>query len=559
MDLLQRSLTHELSRSPDFGSIQRFDRFIANPYFMRAMLQHALGTLAGDDTRSLIQKDDRIRQHVTWLCESPAALESFLRVLTPKDNLRRVLDTWSLLSADDTDALGAYRELAIACSLVLERPKDFDWNGHKTTISAEERYRWYKNKDKAGKLATKLTTMSAWELAWVVGVQVPESEMEWAITELSRKLKQKDWGRAYGMVPYDMQKAVTGKMKEPYDYYTFAEILKKGGICGDQSYFCANTARSVGIPAVSISGDGPRGPHAWMAWLADDGRWEFSGRFGGYPAGKVGDPRNGDKLSEQVFTRLSDKHAPSPAILAKSKQLLWIHDLQTRIGEKDDALHALECAMKVSPHEADLWEKKLELWSRQQPAPAPAQWKSFIDAMEREFRDDPDMQATARQAKDRFILANADVSVVKNELRSEVRDLSKLKGLTSQEEIRSAYDRYASLMLKSNDYTSVRLAYRDALDDYGREAAKFKMLARDYWKFVQAAPAAVKLNACRDIEGAFERHIETKSGDYFDVKSQNSAAEVVAQCWRQHGDTARAERFEKEIAKRGKKATKDAL
>ena len=37
------------------------------------------------------------------------------------------------------------------------------------------------------------------------------------------------------------------------------------------------------------------------------------------------------------------------------------------------------------------------------------------------------------------------------------------------------------------------------------------------------------------------------------------AAEVVAACWRELGETSRADRIEKEIAKRGKKASKDAL
>lgn len=559
MDLLRRSLARELKRSADFSSVQRFDPYIANPYFMRAMLQHAFALLVGDDTKRMIEDDERIRQHVIWLCESPEALQSFLRVLTPKDNLRQVLDTWSMLSADDGDALGAYRELAIACSLVLEKPKKFDWNGEDVTISAEERYRWYKTKDKAGKLATKLTTMSAWDLAWVVGVQVPEKEMEWTLDELSRKLKQKDWGRAYGMIEYDMQKAVTGKMKNPYDYYTFSEILKKGGICGDQSYFSSNTARCAGIPAVGISGDGPRGPHAWMAWLSDEGRWSFSGRFGGYPAGTVRDPRNGDKISEQRFTRLSDSHAPSPATMLKAQHLVWMHELFARLNEPEEAVYALDAAMRVSPHEAELWEKKLAAWSSKKPAVAAAQWKSFIEAMEREFRDDTEMLTVARNAKDRYVLANADASVVKNELRGDVRDLSKLKGLTSLNEIRTAHERYASTLQKANDYAGVRHVYREALDDYGREAAKFKALAKDYWNMVQAAPPAVKQSVCRDIEAAYERHIESKSGDYFDVKSQVSALNVVAECWRQSGDTARAERFEKEAAKRGKKATKDAL
>ena len=559
LDLLQRSLLAELKKSPDFTSVQRYDRYTSNPYFMRAMLQNALGTLAGDDLRKLLASDQRVTQHAVWLFENNDAMESFLRAYTPGDNMRRAIETWSQLSADDQEALGVYRELAVACSLVLEKPKKFDWNGKDVTITAEERYRWYKKKDKAGELVGKIKEMTAWELAWVVGVQVPEEEMEWALSELTRKLKQKDWGRAYGMVPYDMQKAVTGKMKEPYDYYTFSEILKKGGICGDRAYFAANTARSAGIPAVSISGDGPQGPHAWISWLADDGRWAFSGRFDGYPAGTVHDPRNGSKMSEQRFTRLSDNHAPSNATILKAQRLVWMHDLQNRVGQKAEADYAMDFALKTSPHQAELWEKKIAFWSNMLPPPAPGQWKTFLDALKREFRDDSDLLVIARKAEDKYMLANANPEMVKNELRGDVRDLAKLKGLTSLDEIRSAHQRYAELVLKTNDYAALRRVYRDALDDYGVEAAKFKALARDYWKLVATAAPEIRKNAARDIEGAYERHVETKAGDYFSVKSQISAAAVVAQCWREAGDEARAARFEKESEKRDKKATKNAL
>jgi hypothetical protein len=360
-------------------------------------------------------------------------------------------------------------------------------------------------------------------------------------------------------VPYDMQKAVTGKMKEPYDYYTFAEILKKGGICGDRSYFAANTARCAGIPAVALSGDGPRGPHAWIAWLADDDKWQFSGRFDGYPAGTVGDPRNGERMSEQIFTRLSDRHAPSPLARLKARRFVWLHDLHATLGDAENAANALRLAMQASPHQAELWERKIEAMRRQAPPAEPAAWKTFLDALRREFRDDTDMLAQARDAEDKYVLALASTETVKNELRGDIRDLGKLKGLTSREEILTAHRRYADVFAKTDDFTSIRRIYRDALDDYGREAAKFKSLAKDYWNYLKAASETARLAACRDIEAAYERHVETRSGDYFDVQSQNSAAQVVADCWREAGQAAKSARIERDIEKRGGRATRDAL
>jgi hypothetical protein len=559
LDLLERSMAIELKRTPDFATVQRYDRFFENPFFMRAFLQHAMLSLAGDAARKEVADSSLLSSHLTKLGENNAAMEAFLETVTPRDKFIDVMTTWAGIAADDSEAIGAYRDLAIACSLVFEKPLKFDWNGHETTITAAERYQWYKKYDKAGQLETNLTKLSAWELSWVVGARIPESEMEWTRSELRRKLKQSNWGSAYGMIKYDMEKAVTGKMKDPYDYYTFAEILKKGGICGDQSYFASNTARSVGIPAISISGDGPQGPHAWMAWLSDDDKWSFSGRFGGYPAGRVSDPRNGESISENVFTRLSDSHVASRQRALKSKRLVWLSDLHLRLKQEAIARQAVQFAISNTPYEPELWQRKIALMAASKPELDVAEWKSFLDLLRRKFADDPDMLAKARAAEDKHVFPRLSIDSAKNELRGDIRHLGNLKGLTSTEEILAAHKRYADVFLKSKDYAGVRRIYREALDDYGREPSKFKALAHDYWSLVRAAGSDIRLAACRDLERSYERHVETKTGAYFDVKSQASAARVVASCWRDAGDIARADRMEKEIAKREEKATKDAL
>ena len=69
------------------------------------------------------------------------------------------------------------------------------------------------------------------------------------------------------MVEYLMERAVDGL--NPYQEYSFAEILKEGGICGDQSYFCVNTARAQGIPAMTIAGETDLGGHAWAGLKFD--------------------------------------------------------------------------------------------------------------------------------------------------------------------------------------------------------------------------------------------------------------------------------------------------
>ena len=60
------------------------------------------------------------------------------------------------------------------------------------------------------------------------------------------------------------------------------------------------------------------------------------------------------------------------------------------------------------------------------------------------------------------------------------------------------------------------------------------------------------------MEQAWNRHVDT-GGDYFDVTSQNSALEVIIGCYRQVGDTDKAASLQKELDRRLKKATRQAL
>lgn len=553
--LLVRSMAAELSRSPDYSSAQRYNRFFENPVFMRALLQHGILKKMDSAFQSRIASEPQVQQFVIRLLESSETLESLLVAMTPKNDLSRVLGTMALLADGDADVFGKYRDLAVACAVVMQQPISFQWNDARYTASAMERYRWFKTKDVANDLAVRLNKLNAWQLAWVVSVPVSTEEMDWAVAHMRRKYKQGDWGRAYNDVEYDMQYAVKQVRKKPYDGYLFAEILEKGGICGDRAYFSAHTARANGIPAIEISGDGPRGPHAWMAWLADEDRWETSGRFDGYPSGRVRDPRNDESISEQVFDRLSGSGAPKGSSLAMSRRLMWLADVQNAAGQAQAAEVSVEYALRTTPREPSAWLRKLEVWSKRQPAPTPADWKVFLDAFRRAFPGDTDLLAQVRNAEDRYLLAKMDSTAVKKELTGDIRDLNKLKGLTSVDEIRAAYKRPADILAKAKDMAGVRKLYRDALDDYGREPAKFKAIGNDYWTYVQTDPVA-KQQACRDIEGAFEHHVKTRGGDYFDVQSQNTAAEFVAQCWRAAGDEKRADKFEKEIAKRAATATK---
>ena len=122
-----------------------------------------------------------------------------------------------------------------------------------------------------------------------------------------------------------MERAVNGL--NPYKEYSFAEILKEGGICGDQSYFCVNTARAQGIPAMTIGGETDAGGHAWAGIKIDDDEWTTAiGRVGGASKGEAQQSADGRDISEQEIQSWNDRLHQSPVVTLSVFRHLWLAD-----------------------------------------------------------------------------------------------------------------------------------------------------------------------------------------------------------------------------------------
>jgi hypothetical protein len=558
LDLLRRSMALELKKSFSFDQPQSYDRYLGNPAFYTALVQHAVITTLPADARNMIQDYQDDREFFIWLLTATSALEDWQLAVRPEDQINNALKNWAVMQHESVDAREKYRALAIACALVFDREFKPVWNGETLSLSAALRFNTFKQWDERGVLQTHLKQMDARDLTWVVNAPVPDTEMEWARKNV--RLKQRDWGHAYGMVPYDMEKAVTGKQKKPYDSYTFAEILEKGGICGDRTYFGVNTARALGIPAAEISGDGPMGGHAWMRWKADDYTWKEDGRIGGYGAGRAHDPQTGKTISELEFARRSDRHANSENLNRRATRFLWLAQLHDALGDKKNADAAIEFAVAVNRNNSELWEAKLAYWSRTRRDAPVEEWRRFIDSWKHEFSEDAELIATARKAEEQFIFPRQDGKLAMREMRSDLRDLeSRREGPPpTAEEIADLYKRQAQEFAKEKDLAGVRSVYHRAFREHGEDPAAFKRMARDYFAFVRGNSDAM-VDAARDIESAFERNIETRDLNWFVTGSQNSALQVVADCWKEAGQPERAERMAKEIERRTKRSKREAL
>lgn len=531
-----------------------------NPHTSEVLLRHAFLNVAGKAIQEYLKSGEDGAGFLHWIFDTPEVMRSFTLTVTAEDDIAAVFRVWnSIVAEDPVAATTTYRELALACGLVFDQLTSVRWNGQKLVMDPLDRYTFYRDNAEAGRLTGKIRRMSASDLVWVVCAPVPRMELEWALKEAD--WRQKTWGQSYGFIKYDMEKAVTGKSKKPYGQYTFSEIEKKGGICSDRAYFSANTARAHGIPAAIVGGDGPRGGHAWITWMADEGDWKFAGRLGGYPVGHGGNPQTCGEVGEDYFLRASERRASAPTRVLKARQYLWLATLYGSEVPKAEAL--LAAAGKAAPEMPAVAFSQLQLWTGHKQESPVADWKKFIAALRRNFRDDSDLMAMVRNAEDEFILPRQDIKASLHTLHREAGKAGDTKGAENgiapdAGKLAESFRRQGELLVTANDLNGVRGIYRRALADYADDPSLFKALARDLFELVSKDPA-VAAKACQDLESACKRYVGRGGGDWFDITSQNSAWQVVADCYRKSGDVKKAGSIERQMSQRREAAKRQAI
>lgn len=535
---------------------QEITKLLAMSHFRQALTQRAVLQAIPQALRKRQFSDTAHRPFFEALLTDPELGEAFLINLTPQDKLESLLETWAELWTEDAAARGEYRELALACALVFEKPQNIRWNGQTITLTAQGRYAWYKKHDQASQLVGRIRQMKARDLVWAVCAPVPDSELEWALKKIH--LRQSKWGQAYTMVEYDMERAVEGANK--YDAYTFSEILKKGGICGDRAYFAANTARAFGIPAADISGDGPRGGHAWFRWLDTDGEWHMEGRFAGYAHGNTRDPQTQQGVSEEMFVQRSERKATADTPVREACQRLWLGQIMEEDEDFRRAGAAYDLAAKANREMPSIAEARLRHWLAYRKHSPLEEWKEILSRLKKDFRENSALMSLVAEAEETVVFPKQSGKAVMANLRKDVRQMEKEArkdgSAPRDEDLARTYSRQADVLKKAGNIDGVHSLYRRALDDRGN-AATFKALARDYFKITSDTPSAAA-RACRTLEAAWNRHVDT-GGDYFDIGSQNSALAVIIDCYRKIDNTRKADSLQRDLDRRQNRAERRAL
>lgn len=555
-EFLGKSIRAALPEVPRGEGLNQFTPIWNEPVLDVAMLRwHTLGRFSESEIGSAVD-DSPAGDFIRWFLNDREAMEEFLMTIRPEDASGKVLEFLVYAWSAREDVFEKYYSLALACAVVFDVPMGITHalgeseSGGAVQVDPAERYLWYVDKNEKGKLAVSIDRSPAKDLIWVVGAPVVTSELEWSLDKMH--LRRGKWGNAYGMIEYLMERAVDGL--NPYVEYSFAEILKEGGICGDQTYFTVNTARAQGIPAIGLSGETNLGGHAWAAVKVDPREWDTNiGRIGGVSKGQADNPQTRSQITEQEIQLWNDRLHQSPAVVLSVWRHLWLAEYFDANADEDNQTLAVQLSNRVGRTFLETWNALYSLLAMQtemvgtplKPDNLDA-WKSFAADMRREFKDNPRMAQLAAKAELEYIFPYGSANDARTAFIRERRRIVSESG-EQMDLVAESLKREAEMIVKrggpemSEDISQL---YDGALRDYGSSITGFKMMAENYFNLVKDNPENAA-KAARDIELAFKRVVETGTTDWFRAQTETSIYKMICSYYRVAGDTKKAEALER--------------
>ena len=567
--VLARSIDAGLGKQAKGQGVNRFDGIWKESALYQAFLRWQVIRRLTESGISQSVTDSYTGEMFKWLCHNSKAMEEFLLTIKPQDDGGEVLQFLTNAWPNVNGMMEKYFPLALACAVVFDdevripHPIKGKYD-EKAVVDGSARMMWFMAKNEKGQLAAPVHHSSARDLVWVVCAPVSTSELEWSLDKMH--LSQSHWGNAYGMIEYLMERAVNGL--NPYKEYSFSEILKEGGICGDQSYFCVNTARAQGIPAMSLSGETDLGGHAWAGLKINSDDWTTGvGRIGGVSKGEAGNPQTGERITEQEIQSWNDRAHKSPLTTLAVARHLWLAIYFEATGKSEEYPASVRLANQIGPSFTETWAALHALLRKQtkltgEPAKPGNldEWKAFAKSMRQEFKDNPRMAQLAAAAEVEYIFPYGDegdaTRILLRERRRIERDSGEQKDLIAE-----SLKREAELIFKRGDATSkqdISRLYDSALRKYGGSITGFKMMAEDYFGYFKNDPELSR-KAARDIELAFKRVVETGTKDWFRATTESSIYKMICGYYRVAGDEERAVMLEKRYEVLLERAKRSAL
>lgn len=297
-----------------------------------------------------------------WLIAQPNLSRTVCLAIGPTDQPDKVLHVLRALYRTDRETMEKWPDLVAALVVVWDAPAT------QATDDDDARGDWavwlYQYFTRANsRLRFNLKDMPFQLQTYVVDLAVSKEEIAWV---WNRYGKRGDVGGIYFEVPYDTAAFYQGADKKIGAVaYTLDNLQRLGGICSDQAYFATQVGRTLGVPSLTITGQGGAGEvaHAWVGYLDRRGKtlvWNLrSGRYDHqlYWTGQVADPQTRNTISESETALLAELQNTTPTQRMRALAMVRSVDLL----EPEKQVDLLLSAINLSAGDRQAWHKLGEL------------------------------------------------------------------------------------------------------------------------------------------------------------------------------------------------------
>ncbi|MHC4601279.1 MAG: hypothetical protein ACYS47_19970, partial [Planctomycetota bacterium] len=278
-----------------------------------------------------------------WLRDHGEVRRVFWPALSPHyDDIGAAIRVLDALRREEPDLVLEIPHLAVALAVVRDS-EDAPFTSRYYTIWAVVKeqftpistplavFRYFADEERRSRFVFPIDEIPWPLLVHVVDIDVSLEEARWALKTFGEC--GDSLGKIYHKVVYDHDKANRGVTKLGKRPYTLANLLKHGGVCGDQAHFCSRVCKSLGVPAMKVAGLSRYGGsgHSFACFLhrgAEGLSIASTGRYfhDFYYTGDVFDPQTRTLVLDRTLAMMLDGACLSYENYALSRTLIRMAD-----------------------------------------------------------------------------------------------------------------------------------------------------------------------------------------------------------------------------------------
>ncbi|MBQ3144114.1 MAG: hypothetical protein IJB89_06340 [Akkermansia sp.] len=446
-----------------------------------------------------------------------------------------------------------YLNPAIACSLLSPEVAHSPGLIRVRTprLSPVQLFHYFREQDRHRRLLTDIKKMSVERLLMVVDVRLPMSEFNWVTKNLN--YDRATWAhKAYNSVAYLMERAT--RDTDPYTTYTFEEILEEGGVCRDQAYFAACSAKVMGIPAVIAVGDGDRGPHAWVVTQVSDTEWKQVNSYG-YTTGVFDNPCSGREHHESMLLTRTKRDNPEK-FNALADGLVFSR-FMVSIGAHAEARGAARYVVGASPENSAAWDNLVEVMEAENgPVVTPEEWQQIHRRILRQTRKNTELNDLAAYVEDEYLMDEGNAAARKAAMERNIRNMRRNVGDARSDLVVEAINRQAAILSEKDDVRGLLRLYKKELKGFTSRGDVFQELLAQCIMHYSEAEATQRewASLAKEVEKLFERHIRSGGADYFKLSKEVEIQKQLVELYENAGNVKKANRIYQDATRRLERA-----